>query len=131
MGVIDTAARQDIAALRARIARIEGREPEVPPAGMAVILDEVAREWDVQRELLRGDSRHAELITPRWVAMLLAQQLLRQSLPRIGRTMRRDHTSVLHGIRRIRARIAADPDFAARLDALAARITANQQGDIA
>ena len=50
---------------------------------------------------------------PRQVAMWLARHATPCSLPEIGRAFDRDHTTVMHGIERVEARMAEDPGFAA------------------
>jgi chromosomal replication initiator protein len=51
--------------------------------------------------------------------MYLARVLTPRSLPEIGqRFSGRDHTTVLHAVRRVGRLIAADPAFAARVEKL-------------
>ena len=67
---------------------------------------------------IRPDSS-TDVITPRQVVMYLAKTCTPTSLPEIGRRMgKRDHTTILHGIRRIAARMATDDAFRARVDGL-------------
>lgn len=128
MGVaIDTVARRDIQALRAQIAEIEGRSaaPIMLPGGERFrgIVTACAAEFNITLEQLIGESRQAPIVLARFAAMALASRLLGYSLPRIGRLLRRDHTTVLNGIRRITAMAEDDPALAARLDRLAASLT--------
>ena len=74
------------------------------------------------RDLVLGVTRQADAVLARHVAMALAQRCLAYSLPRIGRLLARDHTTVLHGVRRIARMAADDAAFAARLDRLAETI---------
>ena len=63
------------------------------------------------------------LVLARHAAMWLTSKILYRSLPEIGRSFaNRDHTTVLHALRRIDARIASDPAFSARVMALRAKI---------
>lgn len=55
------------------------------------------------RELL-GDSRKRRVAYPRQVAMYLARDLTRNSLPEIGRRFGRDHTTVLHACEQVPTR---------------------------
>lgn len=128
MSTMDMAARQQITLLRRRIEELEGRAPvALPPAErFGGLLTAVAAEFGVLREEILGESRSAHLVLPRQVAMALAQRLLGYSLPRIGRLLNRDHSTVHHGIRRVARQCAHDPGFAQRLDALAARITSRR-----
>jgi hypothetical protein len=125
------AMRDQIAELRARIIVLEGRSPvplTLPPGeGFGRVASAVAAEFGVTLEDLLGERRHAPIAEARQVAMALGQRCCGYSLPRIGRLLRRDHTTVLHGIRTVARRCAEDPDFAARLDRLAADIKAQQR----
>ncbi len=57
--------------------------------------------------------REKTVVLPRQVAMYLAKKLTRKSLPDIGRRFGgRDHTTVLHSVRRIEERMKTDPDVA-------------------
>jgi hypothetical protein len=68
----------------------------------------------VRRDLLSG-RRTADVVYPRQVAMFLCKEFTKRSLPEIGRRFGgRDHTTVLHSIRKIeaaektKAKVAAD-----------------------
>src|SRR5690348_15825661 len=69
---------------------------------MAAILDAVAEETGIGPVELKGLARSRHIARPRQIAMWLARQLTLHSLPEIGRALgSRDHTTVLHGIRKI------------------------------
>jgi chromosomal replication initiator protein len=56
---------------------------------------------------------------PRQAAMYLAKVLTEYSLPEIGRKFGgRDHTTIIHGVRKIEELMAQDRDLAADIDAL-------------
>ena len=59
---------------------------------------------------------------PRQVAMWLARHATPCSLPEIGRAFDRDHTTVMHAIRQVDERIAADLGFAYLVRTLRAAI---------
>jgi chromosomal replication initiator protein len=65
-----------------------------------------------EKELL-GASRLRNVLVPRQVAMYLARELTGLSLPRIGATFGRDHTTVLHACRKVEEAIADDERLAA------------------
>jgi hypothetical protein len=66
----------------------------------------------------RGDG----IMEPRQVAMFLARHCTLQSFPQIARAMHRDHTTVMHGVDRVRERIARDPSFARHVAAIEAQV---------
>lgn len=62
---------------------------------------------------LVSQRRPVRLVEARHVAMWLAKNLTEYSLPQIGAAFGgRDHTTVLHAVRKVDAQRAADPEFA-------------------
>ena len=57
------------------------------------------------RELV-GRRRNSEYVKPRQIAMALAVKLTKATLSEIGRRFRRDHTTVIHGVRKLETLIA-------------------------
>jgi chromosomal replication initiator protein len=66
------------------------------------IIRAVAVKYDLQPAQLRQKSNRREIARPRQVAMYLAKELTKASLPEIGRAFGgKHHTTVLHSIHRI------------------------------
>jgi chromosomal replication initiator protein len=69
----------------------------------------VANHYSVSRADILSSRRTAVVVKPRQVAMFLAKTLTMRSLPEIGRRFGgRDHTTVLHAVRKIEALSATD-----------------------
>ncbi len=69
----------------------------------------VAEHYNVRLSDLIGPKRLRTIARPRQVAMYLAKQLTPRSLPEIGRRFGgRDHTTIMHGIRKIEELMATD-----------------------
>lgn len=69
----------------------------------------VAEYYGVSLVDLSCKRRTADVIWPRHVAMYLAKTLTLKSLPEIGRRFgKRDHTTVLHAVRKLESRILKD-----------------------
>lgn len=65
---------------------------------------------------IRSPRRNAKMVLARQVAMYIAKMTTSRSLPELGRLFGgRDHTTVLHGVRRIELKMTAEPDLAARV----------------
>jgi chromosomal replication initiator protein len=72
---------------------------------------------------LRGDKRPQSIAYPRHIAMYLCRELTDQSLPKIGAKFGgRDHSTVMHGVRRIGDLIREDRDVFNVVQELTARI---------
>ena len=79
----------------------------------------VARQYNVSRSDLLSSRRTANVVRPRQVAMYLAKILTLRSLPEIGRRFGgRDHTTVLHAVRKIEALTGNDTALAEEIEAL-------------
>lgn len=70
--------------------------------------------FDVKRIDLLGTSRKQSCAKPRQALFLMMSEVLPWSLPQIGRACNRDHTTVMHGIRRAKGFVETDPEFRAR-----------------
>jgi len=89
------------------------------PVTIASLQKIVAEHFDIRVEEMRAKRRTKGVAFPRQVAMYLARELTDASLPRIGEEFGgRDHTTVMHACDRVKAAIAQDPQFAARLKRL-------------
>ena len=86
---------------------------------MDVIQARVAEHYGLTLTELLGPKRARAVARPRQVAMYLAKTLTERSLPEIGRSFGgRDHTTVIHGVRRIEALRGTDERIARDVDAL-------------
>ena len=75
----------------------------------------VCARFALPRAAMRVPDRRREVARPRQIAMFLAREATGLSLPRIGRHFCRDHTTVLHAMRRIAAMMATDARLAAEV----------------
>ncbi|HEV7449343.1 MAG TPA: chromosomal replication initiator protein DnaA [Candidatus Paceibacterota bacterium] len=79
----------------------------------------VARQYNVSRADLLSSRRTANVVRPRQVAMYLAKTLTLRSLPEIGRRFGgRDHTTVLHAVRKIENLVDNDNVLAEEIELL-------------
>ncbi|MBY0514966.1 MAG: hypothetical protein K2P78_13755, partial [Gemmataceae bacterium] len=82
------------------------------------IVRRVAAAFGVTERELRGPSRLRRVLVPRQVAMYLARAVGGWSLPRIGAAFDRDHTTVLHAVRKVEAALLDDAALAVTVDQL-------------
>jgi chromosomal replication initiator protein len=88
------------------------------------ILRIISRHFGVSKGDLLSQRRHRSVVWPRQIGMYLAKQLTHRSLPEIGRRFgNRDHTTVLHAIRKIEGVIAGDTGLRDEIDELKKLLT--------
>lgn len=79
----------------------------------------VARHYNVSKADLLSSRRTRTIVRPRQIAMYLAKILTPRSLPEIGRRFGgRDHTTVLHAVRKIEGMIDGDRTLAEEIELL-------------
>lgn len=79
----------------------------------------VAKHYNVSRQELVSNRRTRVIVKPRQIAMYLAKALTPRSFPEIGRRFGgRDHTTVLHAVRKIEELIAADTKLSHEIELL-------------
>ena len=79
----------------------------------------VAEHFNVRVTDMHSARRSRAVARPRQVAMYLSKQLTARSLPEIGRKFGgRDHTTVMHAVRKIEELKSADPGFAEDVELL-------------
>lgn len=79
----------------------------------------VAEHFNVRVSDMHSDRRARAVARPRQVAMYLAKQLTQRSLPEIGRKFGgRDHTTVMHAVRKVEELRLSDPSFSEDIELL-------------
>lgn len=89
---------------------------------VAIIISAVSNYFDVSTALLMGRRRSGDLVKPRQIIMYLASELTQSSYPSIGRSLNRDHTTVLYGHRLIREKIKRDHTLRIQVDTIRAQL---------
>jgi len=100
---------------------------DLPNATRGLLRLTVAAEFGVDVAMMQGPRRFPALIEARFAYVLVSRRRLKLSTPRIGDALGgRDHTTILHALRRAEAREAVDPDFAACLHRIEAELWPEQ-----
>lgn len=86
---------------------------EVPGTRLATIINAACRVCDISRDHLLGPRRSRVYSRPRQMVMHIAREKCPHlSLPSIGRLLGgRDHTTIMHGVRKCQVLLDNDPDF--------------------
>ncbi len=82
------------------------------------IQKKVAEYFNISVKELQSSRRARTVARPRQIAMYLAKQLTSRSLPEIGRKFDRDHTTVMHAVRKVEELIVEDSSLAENVDTL-------------
>lgn len=83
------------------------------------IQKQVATHFNIRVSDMHSARRARSVARPRQVAMFLAKQLTTRSLPEIGRKFgNRDHTTVMHAVRKVEELTASDSGFAEDVELL-------------
>jgi chromosomal replication initiator protein len=97
------------------------RGPKITPK---IIKESVAREFDIPADSLKAKTRIRRVVRARQVAMFLCRELTDLPLTMIGKEFGgRDHSTVLHSIRKVGDLYSEDPSFAVRVDTIRREIT--------
>lgn len=94
---------------------------QASPGGPSVdgIVAAITKRYDLKLSDLQGKRRTASIVWPRQIAMFLCRVLLPWSLEEIGAYFGgRDHSTVLHGVDKVKTRAAGDPGVRKELAAL-------------
>ena len=107
-------------------------EDLIPESGQEIspsaILEETAKYFGLRPEDLLSKSRSRPLTTARHVAMYLLRELTGLSLIKIGEYFNRDHTTALHGIKKIESLISARGSIYRQVQELTKKIRARSRG---
>ncbi|MEM7747886.1 MAG: chromosomal replication initiator protein DnaA [Pseudomonadota bacterium] len=96
---------------------VQGAEPR--RVRIEDIIKIVSRHFGVSKPDILSQRRHRSVVWPRQIGMYLAKQLTARSLPEIGRRFgNRDHTTVLHAIRKIEGALEGNQRLRDELDDL-------------
>ena len=100
-----------IAALLERLEQRRGIMERSAQPSVEAIMRAACAHFGVTLLDMQSHRRSKHINRPRQIAAYLANQLTSQSLPQIGRRMERDHTTIVHSIRRIETLRASDPQI--------------------
>lgn len=93
---------------------------EVTPT---LIIEVVAEHFGINPDDITSKKRNSEYVQPRHIAMYLCREITSTSLVNIGKIMgKRDHTTVMNGIKNISERIKNDPELKNRIEIIKNKI---------
>lgn len=103
---------------------------EINPSfpSISLVLRVVCNHFNLTKAEMFARYRAAPIVRARQVGMFLAKEMTKRSLPEIGRRFGgKDHTTVLHSIRKIALCEKQDEAFAAELESIRAQIRSQHE----
>ncbi len=87
------------------------------------IISTVAEDFGINPEDITSKKRNAELVLPRHIVMYLCRNLIDVSLINIAKILnKKDHTTIMHGIKRIENDIKTNPELKEKIDIITKKI---------
>jgi chromosomal replication initiator protein len=94
------------------------------PALVQIILKKVSSQYKITEHELLSARQSEKVWMPRHIAYYLCQQLTGYSYPQIAKFMnKKDHTTIMHGVRKIEEKIANDVEFKKEIQKLKRKIS--------
>lgn len=83
------------------------------------LMESVCRQYSIKVADLKSHRKQRQLVWPRQVAMFLCRRNTSESFPEIGQRFGgRDHTTVIHAVKKVEEYLAAHPEFEEELAAI-------------
>lgn len=77
---------------------------KIPKPTWKIVVERVAREFELTPADILGDSRKANILEARHVAIWLCRLETKLSFPQIGAVFNKDHTTIIHAYRKMEKR---------------------------
>lgn len=91
------------------------------------VVEQTAQYYNIKPTDLTGSKRDREIVLPRQVAMYIMRDELNMSFPQIAHALGgRDHTTVMHGVKKIHGMLTADDSLSHELKTLKEKIAATE-----
>ncbi len=88
-----------------------------------LIINVVAEHFGVKPEDITSKKRNSEFVQPRQVVMYLCREMTENSLSAVGKILgKKDHTTVIHGIKRIEAELETSEELRNKIDIITKKI---------
>ncbi|WP_189074446.1 chromosomal replication initiator protein DnaA [Deinococcus sedimenti] len=103
--------------------------PQEVKVEMMDVLRQVAAQFNMPPDVIRGSGRVREVVQARQVAQYLIRELTDHSLPEIGQFFGRDHSTVMHAISKVSEQMGKDSELTAAVELLRRRMKGQEDED--
>ena len=95
------------------------RRTKVRKISPRVVVEQTAQYYNIKSNDLTGSKRDRQIVLPRQVAMYIMRDELNMSFPQIAHALGgRDHTTVMHAVKKIEELRSADTSFSDDIELL-------------
>ena len=99
-------------------------ERETVPSA-EVVIHHICKYYNIEEETIRGKNQSHDVANARQIAMYLIRRMTKLSLADIGKEFGgKDHTTVLHSLRKVEKQMNTDPSFKETINEITANINA-------
>ena len=89
-----------------------------------LIIDIVCEHFNVSKDDITSKKRNSEYVMPRQIILYLCKEMTELSLQNIGTILsKKDHTTVIHGIKQINSKMATDDDLRNKIEIIKKKIS--------
>ncbi len=89
----------------------------------SLIIEVVAEHFGVNPEDITSQKRNSDFVLPRQISMYLCRNIIGMSLADIAKLLgKKDHTTVIHGIKKITTELETDEDLKGKIDIIKKKI---------
>ena len=93
------------------------------------IINEVSDQYHMDTAKVLSPCRTAHVSLVRMIGMFVLRTRAKMTFPAIGKIMGRDHSTVVHAVNVIAARVAKEPQFGRQIAKVVARIAVKDRED--
>ena len=90
----------------------------------------IFKKYGIKKDDLIGAKRNKEIAFARHVAIYMIREVTEMSLPNIGKTFNRNHSTVLSSIELIEKKLLSDGDFKSEIEGMKREIGNGRAGDV-
>jgi len=103
--------RESLRAALDEVEELSKPAPSMPPMELRKIQFSVGVAWDVSENDLLSRRRFPTIVLPRFAGYHLSKERTSLSFTVIGNSFRKDHTTIIHGIKKAEILLKESPDF--------------------
>ncbi|QMT98531.1 ATP-binding protein [Mycoplasma tullyi] len=102
--------------LKSYIEKVTNRKNLILSKDSKYVFDKIKYHFNVSEEALKSSKRKKEIVQARHICMYILKNVYNKNLSQIGKLLKKDHTTVKHGIDKVEEDLENDPNLKSFLD---------------